>query len=257
MISDKEHKKLIGLRLRGLREKAGLIQSEVAEATNSERASISNYEIGRAIPPSKVLKSLALLFHTTIDYILGKTDDPQLTAKLNQRDTEEKELTEKIFLKLKYTVDIENNFFEYLREDIFKAISDNLYMAYAYHNANDNDFYINHFKKYFGSLDEFTKREHEESTEEFKKAYNFSNVKKVLELTNRERKEIFLSSLQNIIDKYNIKNPDPLANEKEFSNTLFDKIKVLANKHGMDLADPSTLELMDSAFDFIKRMKSK
>jgi transcriptional regulator with XRE-family HTH domain len=219
MSSDKGQKKQIGLRLRSLREKAGLIQAEVADAIDSTRDSISNYETGRANPKPKDLTALSELFRTSIDYILGKTDDPE-NPKMNPRESEEKELTDKLLDKLKYVVDDENCFLEYLREDIFKAISDNLYMAYAYHNASDNNYFIKLFTEYFSSLGEKAEKEHNEASEEFNKAYNYANVKKVLELTDKEHKELFLSQIQKLIEKHDIKNPDPLANERELVSAI-------------------------------------
>lgn len=54
-------------------------------------------------------------------------------------------------------------------------------------------------------------------------------------------------------------NPLPLGNGKEFTDNseLLEGIKRIAEKHNMDLSDPKTLELMDSALDFIKRMRSE
>jgi len=53
-------------------------------------------------------------------------------------------------------------------------------------------------------------------------------------------------------------NPFP-KNEKELAETteLLNGIKRIAEKHNMDLNDPKTLDLMDSALDLIKRMKSE
>lgn len=72
---DKEQKKEIGKRLRALREKKGMFQQDVADRVGVDRASISNYEIGRASPPGKILSQLADVFHTSVDYILGNTDN--------------------------------------------------------------------------------------------------------------------------------------------------------------------------------------
>jgi len=63
-----------GLRLRELREKRKLSQSEVASRLNLERATISGYERNVTTPSLEVIKSLALLYNTSSDYLLGLTD---------------------------------------------------------------------------------------------------------------------------------------------------------------------------------------
>jgi transcriptional regulator with XRE-family HTH domain len=54
-------------------------------------------------------------------------------------------------------------------------------------------------------------------------------------------------------------SPASYIAEKELlrNNELLEKIKAITDKHGMELQDKRTLELLDSAFDFIKRMRSE
>ncbi|PAD73934.1 helix-turn-helix domain-containing protein [Paenibacillus campinasensis] len=77
MSASTEDKKMIGLRIRNLREKTGMTQQELADRIGITRHSLSNYEIGRAVPQSNVLNRLAEHLHTTTDFILGNTDDPR------------------------------------------------------------------------------------------------------------------------------------------------------------------------------------
>ncbi len=67
-------------RLRELREKAGLRQTDVAEATGIDQKTLSNYETGKTYPHSYALISLAEYFHVSIDYIVGRIDTEQVTA---------------------------------------------------------------------------------------------------------------------------------------------------------------------------------
>ena len=60
-----------GARLRELREKKGLSQSQAAAKLNLSNATISSYEANTRYPSFEVLSQLALLYNTTSDYILG------------------------------------------------------------------------------------------------------------------------------------------------------------------------------------------
>lgn len=61
-------------RIRNLREDLDLTQCQVAARLRCTQACYSNYETGRRDIPTDVLVSLALYFHTSIDYLLGLTD---------------------------------------------------------------------------------------------------------------------------------------------------------------------------------------
>ncbi|MCO7125077.1 helix-turn-helix domain-containing protein [Sporolactobacillus shoreicorticis] len=71
-------KKIMGERLKRLREKYGLTQDELAEKLHLKtRASISSYEAGRAVPSSDTLNDLADFFKVSTDYILGRDHEEQ------------------------------------------------------------------------------------------------------------------------------------------------------------------------------------
>lgn len=61
-------------RLRLLREKTGLLQSEVAQKLNIPTATYSSYENG-SNPKPEMLVQLATFFGTTSDYLLGLSND--------------------------------------------------------------------------------------------------------------------------------------------------------------------------------------
>jgi len=63
-------------RIRDLREDADLSQRQVAEALHCSQQAYSNYELGQRDIPTAVLRDLAVLYHTSIDYLLDLTDDP-------------------------------------------------------------------------------------------------------------------------------------------------------------------------------------
>lgn len=62
-------------RLRSLREDKDLNQREIAEVLNCSQTTYSRYETGELNIPIDSLKALAIFFHTSIDYIIGLTDE--------------------------------------------------------------------------------------------------------------------------------------------------------------------------------------
>ena len=71
------------LRLRDLREDNDLTQKEVADIINVSQVAYSYYELGRRQIDLKSLMRLANFYNTSIDYILGMTDNKKPYAKNN------------------------------------------------------------------------------------------------------------------------------------------------------------------------------
>ena len=63
-------------RLRDLREDNGKKQSEIAALLNCTQQAYSTYESGERDIPSKVLIKLADYYNTSVDYLLGRTNNP-------------------------------------------------------------------------------------------------------------------------------------------------------------------------------------
>lgn len=61
-------------RLRDLREDHDLVQKEVAAYLNIDQRVYSTYETGKREIPTHHLLRLALLYHTSVDYLLELTD---------------------------------------------------------------------------------------------------------------------------------------------------------------------------------------
>ena len=61
-------------RLRDLREDADLTQNQVAYYLNMSQTGYSKYETGENDIPTHVLISLADFYHTSVDYLLDRTD---------------------------------------------------------------------------------------------------------------------------------------------------------------------------------------
>ncbi len=68
-------------RIRNLREDHDLKQRELAEILNCSQRIYSNYERGDVDLPTEVLIKLARYYNTSIDYILGETDEIKRYSK--------------------------------------------------------------------------------------------------------------------------------------------------------------------------------
>lgn len=64
-------------RLRDLREDKDLNQTQIAKILNMSQTGYSKYETGENDIPTTVLIRLARFYQTSIDYILGETNDPK------------------------------------------------------------------------------------------------------------------------------------------------------------------------------------
>lgn len=62
-------------RLRDLREDRDLLQKDVAEVLQCSQVCYSHYELGKRDIPTEVQVRLAAFYHTSVDYLLGLTDD--------------------------------------------------------------------------------------------------------------------------------------------------------------------------------------
>ncbi|MBR7188624.1 MAG: helix-turn-helix transcriptional regulator [Clostridia bacterium] len=64
-------------RIREMREDHDLTQKQVAEALGMKQPQYFRYEQGYRDFPTDLLIRLADLYNTSIDYLLGRTDDPR------------------------------------------------------------------------------------------------------------------------------------------------------------------------------------
>ncbi len=64
-------------RIRDLREDNDLNQTAVAKMLGMSQTGYSKYETGENDIPTAVLIKLAIFYNTSIDYLLGQTDDPK------------------------------------------------------------------------------------------------------------------------------------------------------------------------------------
>ena len=62
-------------RIRNLREDKDFTQSEIAEILHCSQVCYSNYENGKRDIPTQVLLKLAKFHNTSVDYLLGNTNE--------------------------------------------------------------------------------------------------------------------------------------------------------------------------------------
>ena len=62
-------------RIRELREDRDLLQSDIAKFLNCTQVAYSHYELGKRDIPTEVLIKLSLFHNTSVDYILGLTNE--------------------------------------------------------------------------------------------------------------------------------------------------------------------------------------
>ena len=74
-------------RIRDLREDKDWTQKQVAAFLNCSQQVYSNYELGQRDIPTQILLALAKLHKTSIDYLLGNTDDPNPYPKSGRSPT--------------------------------------------------------------------------------------------------------------------------------------------------------------------------
>ena len=63
-------------RMRDLREDNDKTQQQIADLLNMHRSVYRRYEQGQRELPLWAAIKLASLYHTSIDYLVGRTDDP-------------------------------------------------------------------------------------------------------------------------------------------------------------------------------------
>lgn len=69
--------KIIGQRLRELRQNAKLSQARVATLVGTHQPVVARYESGEAHVPGETLVVMADYYDVSLDYIYGRTDNPR------------------------------------------------------------------------------------------------------------------------------------------------------------------------------------
>lgn len=221
-----------GKYLEELRGKMSL--RKAAKKAGISHTYLRDLELGKKTDPSRdTLLKLAACFDVSYYDLLFKAnyDISEDDTKLINIYKEEDQLKKEIISKLQLLTDDEGYFYEHLREEIFKAISSNIYMGYAFHDSSEWKYFEEYFINYFSSdPDEYPESEHEEAEEMFNKAYEIRTIINVIKSNSANYEELsnFHSALDQIILKYNL-------NEKVDLNSKDEKIDLSNILEGHDL----------------------
>ncbi len=71
-------------RLKDLREDNDLLQKDIAKTLNMSQTGYSKYETETNDIPTSILIKLAMYYDTSVDYILGLTNDKNINYKRNK-----------------------------------------------------------------------------------------------------------------------------------------------------------------------------
>ena len=81
------NEKIVGIRLKQLREKTGLSQAKFAKVLGDvSQPVIARYETGDCFPSYPVLIKIADYFNVSTDYLLGRTDNLVLYVQIESGD---------------------------------------------------------------------------------------------------------------------------------------------------------------------------
>ena len=69
--------KVMYRKIRDLREDSDLNQTQIAKILGMSQTGYSKYETGENDIPTDILIKLARFYNTSIDYLLGETDNPK------------------------------------------------------------------------------------------------------------------------------------------------------------------------------------
>lgn len=79
---------ILGVRIKEGRNALGLTQDELAKKLNvSGKSVISNYEKGYSKPDLDTLAKMAKIFGCSVDYLLGRTDEPRSPERISESAT--------------------------------------------------------------------------------------------------------------------------------------------------------------------------
>jgi transcriptional regulator with XRE-family HTH domain len=69
---------MVGMRLQSLRKKKELSRKAVADYLGVHETTYGKYELGHREPDFRTIQRLADFYTSSLDYLLGRTDDPNI-----------------------------------------------------------------------------------------------------------------------------------------------------------------------------------
>lgn len=67
-----------GMQLKALRQSKGITQKQLGIETGTSERGIQNYEMGVRKPTYDILIALADFFNISLDYLTGRSDNPEI-----------------------------------------------------------------------------------------------------------------------------------------------------------------------------------
>lgn len=80
---------MIGEKIKELRKNSKITQEQLGNAIGVSKMAISYFEKGKKAPGRETLEKIADHFNVTTDYLLGRSEDPELNEEENNTVTEE------------------------------------------------------------------------------------------------------------------------------------------------------------------------
>ena len=114
--------KIVGERLRYLREGIKLSQAKIGKKIGTTQASINRYETDMTSPPYETLLWYADFFDVSLDWIFGRTDQPQ--GKLYEFKPNFTEETEEMRRFIEMCFDPDSPMNERLKETLIKMLGE-------------------------------------------------------------------------------------------------------------------------------------
>ena len=96
MQKQEEIKQIFSQRLKEIRISKGLTQPKLAKLINSTDRNISNYETGYSLPSVPVLFNLSVALSTSVDYLLGLSNNPTITKANDSLTSDDYRLIEQL-----------------------------------------------------------------------------------------------------------------------------------------------------------------
>ena len=92
-------KKIVGKRLKYIRERKHLKQNYVAKKLGVHNSTLNKYESGEREPDLETLHKLAEIYEVSTDYLLGRTDYPQGIDLTNKSEEEKRRIYEQFVIR--------------------------------------------------------------------------------------------------------------------------------------------------------------
>ena len=97
----------IGERIKTLRKKAGLTQSEFGDLFGVVKSTVSSYEHGNSFPDDQIKVAICKHFNVSLDYLLGESDSTNKQDTISDDDIKialfggEKDIPEEVWDEVK------------------------------------------------------------------------------------------------------------------------------------------------------------